>query len=235
LINSNNLELFANNNQQDFYKMNLKLKEMISQIPIEPVQQYVNEGIQKLINESNRLNSSSPQAAFTASIEKSKDMILYLSNLFIDAFNNVNKNINTINERMDNLCNMYIEMQNNCSDMWNKQEEKIKNDDKTNIINNQKIDECINICSNSKKKLDENDNVMAIKLKNINSKIDKLESNSKELKNSNITQSKKIEEMENNLNILKNSKKIINKDKDLNNNIYETQDRIKKLEDIIQI
>lgn len=230
--NENNLNLI-NNQNQDFSMIKLSQinKEAVFQVPTEQITSFFNNEIQNIINKHEQMLSSNNQKVYSLAMEKTTEMMQGLTKLLLEAFNNVNGNLNVLNSKIAEIDNNYIKLQENCGNMWNKQEKIEKhNESLANSLENSanKLNECINFCNSSNNKCKENNINLAGKLEEINSKVASLiknnESQKIENKNKNEDLSKEIidskkkmnalnkknEEIEKNIEQIKNTKQIEN-------------------------
>ena len=234
MADNNNLNLLSQGNNEpidieqnpNFVDLTLRQKEATFHIPLNKVEEFIINGIKNIICQGKFLKTTA-EAAYYASVNKSSEIINNLSELVLEAFNEVNKNLSLISNEIKKIDSKIINLEEKCHNMWDdhddnhKENEKRMNDFKEKY--NENIKKCVDLCNNSKKKVDEINNNMAGNSKNLNSKYEELNNNIKEY-------NKKLNIFEQNVKML-NEKKLIFQN--YNNDIKNINDKIKELENKI--
>ena len=121
---------------------------------------------------------STAEAAYYESVNKSSEIINNLSQLLLEAFNEVNKNLSLISNEIKKVDSKIVNLEEKCHNMWDdhdnnhKENEKRMNDFTEKCDKN--IKKCVDVCNSSKKKVDEINNNMAGNSKDLNSKYKEL-------------------------------------------------------------
>ena len=208
------------NNNPNNTNMILRQKEAIIQVPMDNVQKFINNGIQKILMQEHKINNNAAQAAYEASIKKSSELVKGLSDLLLDAFNNVNTNLDYLNNKMLEMEKNINEYSKACGQLWDKQEQISKKNieiENNNLKSEEKLESCINSCNNSKKMIENNNNKMAERIKSIDAELGKIGNNNIVISNNINKQSKKLETIEKNINEFNNiSKKIKSPNNEIN-------------------
>ena len=163
-------------------KMTLKQKEKeaIFQIPIEKVQDFIINGINNIIIHGKFLQSTAA-AAYDASVRKSSELIANLSKLLLEAFDNVNENLDIVSKEITNIKTKLDTLEGKCYTMWDNHDTNHKeNETKLEDIktkNNEYIKKCEELRNDSKKKIEEINKNLARNSKTLNSKYETLNNN----------------------------------------------------------
>ena len=239
--NNNNLNFLpqSNNGQinmeqnPSLVNMALRQKEAIFHIPVDKVEEFIINGIKNIACQEKFLKSTA-EAAYYASVNKSSELINNLSQLLLEAFNNVNNNLSLVSDEIAKVNLKTADLEQKCCNMWdthynNHKEYKERIDVFTENYNknvrqyDKNIKNCVVFCNSSKKKVDEINNNLAGNTKTLNLKYETMNNNFKEY-------NKRLNTIEQNIKML-SEKKIIYQNN--NNDMKNINDKIKELENKI--
>ena len=99
-LNNNNNGIINSNQNQNLVNLELIKKEASFQIPNSKFEEFIKNGKKNIGKE---FGNSIAQAAYNASVEKTTNLINNLSNLLLEAFNNINTNLYLVNEEIGNI------------------------------------------------------------------------------------------------------------------------------------
>ena len=213
--------------------MTLRQKEATFHIPVEKVEEFIINGINKIICQGKFMKTTAEEAYY-ASFNKSSELINNLSQLLLEAFKEVNNNLSLVSNEITKIDSKIVNLEQKCHNMWDTHDNNHKENTKKindftkkyneNIeISDKNIKQCVDFCNNSKKKVDEIKNNMAGNLKTLNSKHEIMDNNIKEY-------NKRLNTIEQNLKMLTEKKLIFQNN---NNDIKNINDKIKELENKI--